>query len=62
MFHEMLKTKWCNQINLCLGAFQRLESHCRHSGISCYEAKTSIIRETVRSYIAKPLYSLIPTA
>lgn len=53
---------WRNHIGLCLRAFLRLESHCHHRGISWYEAKTSIIREAVRAYIAQPLYSLIPTA
>jgi hypothetical protein len=53
---------WRNHIGLCLRAFLRLESHCYHKGISWYEAKTSIIRDAVRSYIANPRYSLIPTA
>ena len=53
---------WRNHIGLCLRAFLRLESHCYHKGISWYEAKTSIIREAVRAYIANPRYSLIPTA
>jgi hypothetical protein len=53
---------WRNHLGLCLRAFLRLESHCYHRGISWYEAKTSIIRGAVRAYIAKPLYSLIPTA
>jgi putative transposase len=53
---------WRNHIGLCLRAFLRLESHCYHKGISWYEAKTSIIREAVRNYIANPRYSLIPTA
>ena len=53
---------WRNHVNLCLRAFLRLESHCHHRGISWYEAKTSIIREAVRAYVANPLYSLIPTA
>src|SRR5215213_7772572 len=53
---------WRNHIGLCLRAFLRLESHCYHRGVSWYEAKTSIIREAVRNYIANPLYSLIPTA
>ena len=53
---------WRNHIGLCLRAFLRLESHCYHKGISWFEAKTSIIREAVRAYIANPLYSLIPTA
>jgi hypothetical protein len=53
---------WRNHITLCLRAFLRLESHCYHGGISWYEAKTSIIREAVRAYVANPLYALIPTA
>ncbi len=51
-----------NHIGCALRAFLRLESHCYHTGISWFEAKTSIIREAVRAYIAQPLYSLIPTA
>ena len=53
---------WRNHIGFCLRAFLRLESHCYHTGISWFEAKTAIIREAVRNYIANPLYSLIPTA
>jgi hypothetical protein len=53
---------WRNHIGLCLRAFLRLESHCYYAGISWFEAKTAIIREAVRVYIANPLYSLIPTA
>jgi len=53
---------WRNHIGLCLRAFLRLESHCYHSGISWFEAKTAIIREAVRVYIANPRYLLIPTA
>lgn len=53
---------WQNHINLCLRAFLRIESHCYHKGVSWFEAKTSIIREAVRSYLANPKYSLIPTA
>jgi hypothetical protein len=53
---------WRNHIGLCLRAFLRLESHCYHRGVSWYEAKTSIIREAVRAYIASPIYSLIPNA
>ena len=53
---------WRNHIGLCLRAFLRLESHCYHRGVSWYEAKTSIIREAVRAYVANPRYSLIPTA
>ncbi len=53
---------WRNHIGLCLRAFLRLESHCYHKGLSWFEAKTAIIREAVRVYIANPLYSLVPTA
>jgi len=53
---------WRNHIGCCLRAFLRFESHCYHTGISWFEAKTAITREAVRSYIANPLYSLIPTA
>lgn len=53
---------WQNHINLCLRAFLRLESHGYHKGISWFEAKTNIIREAVRGYLANPLYSLIPNA
>jgi putative transposase len=51
-----------NHIGLALRAFLRLEIHCYHKGISWFEAKTSIIREAVRIYLAKPLYTLNPTA
>jgi putative transposase len=53
---------WRNHIGLCLRAFLRLESHCYHTGISWFEAKTTIIRKAVCAYIANPLYLLIPTA
>ena len=53
---------WQNHINLCLRAFLRIESHCYHKGISWFEAKTSIIRDAVRNYLANPKYSLIPNA
>jgi putative transposase len=39
-----------------------LEIHCYQKGISWFEAKTSIIREAVRAYLAKPLYTLNSTA
>lgn len=51
-----------NHIGMALRAFLRLERHCYHTGISWFEAKTSIIREAVRNYVAHPLYMLIPTA
>ncbi len=56
------RRQWQNHIGLCLRAFLRIESHCYHTGVSWFEAKTSIIRDAVRAYIANPRYSLIPTA
>lgn len=49
-------------IGLALRAFLRLEAFCFRSGISWFEAKTAIIREAVRAYLANPLYTLTPTA
>lgn len=53
---------WLNHIGLCLRAFLRIESHCYRTGISWFEAKTSIIREAVRAYLANPVYQIHPTA
>ena len=53
---------WRNHIGLCWRAFLRIESHCYHTGISWFEAKTSIIRDAVRAYLANPRYLLQPTA
>lgn len=49
-------------IGLALRAFLRLEAFCFRTGISWFEAKTAIIREAVRAYLANPLYTLTPTA
>lgn len=51
-----------NHIGFCIRAFVRLESHCYREKISWMEAKTSIIREAVRAYLANPRYVLTPTA
>jgi hypothetical protein len=51
-----------NHIGLCIRAFVRLESHCYQEKISWIEAKTSIIRDAVRAYLADPRYLLFPTA
>lgn len=51
-----------NHIGLALRAFLRMEIYCYHKGLSWFEAKTSIIREAVRTYLANPLYTLNPTA
>lgn len=45
-----------NHIELALRAFLRLEFHCFVKGIGWFEAKTSIIREAVRAYLANPVY------
>ena len=51
-----------NHIGLCIRAFVRLESHCYRENMSWIEAKTGIIRDAVRAYLANPRYSLLPTA
>lgn len=51
-----------NHIGFCIRAFVRLESHCYREKISWMEAKTSIIRDAVRAYLANPRYVLTPTA
>ena len=51
-----------NHIGLALRAFLRLERYCFSNGISWFEAKTNIIRDAIRAYLAKPFYNLNPTA
>ncbi|MDQ3372467.1 MAG: transposase [Acidobacteriota bacterium] len=51
-----------NHIGLCIRAFVRIESHCYRERISWIQAKTSIIRDAVRAYLANPRYLLTPTA
>ncbi len=51
-----------NHVGLCIRAFVRIESHCYRERISWIEAKTSIIRDAVRAYLANPRYLLLPTA
>ena len=51
-----------NHIELALRAFLRLEYHCFVKGISWFEAKTSIIRDAVRAYLAGPVYTLDPVS
>jgi putative transposase len=43
-----------NHIGLAVRAFLRLEVHCFAQGVSWLEAKTAIIRDAVRSYLANP--------
>jgi hypothetical protein len=49
-----------NHIELALRAFLRIEYHCFVKGLSWFEAKTSIIRDAVRAYLAEPIYTLDP--
>ena len=46
-----------NHIGLALRAFLRLGRHRFLTGISWFEAKTSIIRQAVRAYLAQPIYT-----
>ena len=47
-----------NHIGLALRAFLRMERHRFLTGIGWFEAKVSIIRDAVRAYLDKPLYTL----
>ncbi len=49
-----------NHIEMALRAFLRLEYHCFVKGISWFEAKISIVRDAVKAYLAKPIYTLEP--
>src|SRR4051794_21229594 len=53
-----------NHIGMALRAFLRLEWHFFTTGISGFEAKLSLIREAIRSYLARPFLTLAkqPTA
>ena len=51
-----------NHIGLAIRAFVRLEAYRICTGISCFEAKTSIIRDAVRAYLAHPTLTLASTA
>jgi putative transposase len=51
-----------NHIGLALRAFLRLEIHCFAQGISWLEAKTAIVRDAVRAYLAHPRIRLPDTA
>ena len=51
-----------NHIGLAIRAFLRLEHHFYTTGVSWYEAKTRIIRDAIRTYLAGPLYKLPLTA
>ena len=50
-----------NHIGFAIRAFLRLEMHWFNTGISWYEAKFSIVRDAVRSYLTAPTITLLPT-
>ena len=47
-----------NHIALAIRSFVRLEVHRYNTGISRFEAKLSIFREAIRSYLKAPLFTL----
>jgi putative transposase len=51
-----------NHIGLAIRAYLRLEAYRLRTRISWFEAKTSIIREAIRAYLAHPSITLCPTA
>ena len=51
-----------NHIGFAIRAFLRLEMHWFTTGVRWYEAKLRIIRDAVRSYLAAPTITLLPTA
>ena len=51
-----------NHITCALRAFLRLEQHRTVTGVSWWEAKTSIVRAAVRAYRAAPTLTLSSTA
>jgi putative transposase len=51
-----------NHIGLAIRAYLRLEAYRSRTSISWFEAKTSIIREAIRAYLAHPSITLCPTA
>lgn len=53
---------WHNHVSCCLRAFLRLESYCYRKTITWFEAKASIIRQAIQTYMANPLFDISPTA
>jgi putative transposase len=51
-----------NHIGRAIRAFVRLEQHRLVTGVSWWDAKTGIIREAVRAYLAAPRFTLTSTA
>jgi putative transposase len=50
-----------NHINCAIRAFLRREQHRLVTGVSWWEAKTALIREAIRLYLAHPRYTLSST-
>ena len=51
-----------NHIGMAIRGFARLAWHFYTTGVSCYEATTTIVRNAVRNYRANPLYLIGPGA
>ena len=51
-----------NHIGMAIRGFARLAWHFYTTGVSCYEATTTIVRNAVRNYRANPLYLIRPGA
>ena len=47
-----------NHIGLAIRTFLRLELHMYATGISWYEAKFSIVRDAIWTYLSAPRFSL----
>ena len=60
--HFRLEVSQRNHIALAIRAFVRLEVFRMHTGTSWFEAKASIIRAAIRSYLAHPTVTLCSTA
>ena len=51
-----------NHIACSIRAFIRLEVNRLKTGASWYEAKLSIVRDAIRTYLVNPVFTLTPTA
>jgi hypothetical protein len=51
-----------NHVGLAIRAFLRLESYRIRTGVSWFEANTSIVRDAIRAYLTHPLYVSVSTA
>jgi len=51
-----------NHLLLAIRAFLRLELYRLKTGVSWYEAKTAIVRDAIRTYLARPIYEFASTA